>query len=135
MPSFLSAALRSALSLALAAATLVGVNLAGAWLSDAVFALPGGGGARLAVDLLWLCAAAVASAWLLAVAAPAAATLHVCALFAACTALAGWWTATAWPDFPHWFSLGLLAGLPLSAWAGWWLGHGRRPRAGAHGSR
>ena len=135
MPSFLSAALRSALSLALAVATLVGVNLAGAWLSDAVFALPGGGSGRLAVDLLWLCAAAVASAWLLAMAAPVAATLHVGTLFAACTLLAGWWAATAWRDFPHWFSLGLLAGLPLSAWAGWWLAHGRRKRAGARGLR
>lgn len=48
MQSFLSAVLRSALSLALAVATLVGVNLAGAWLSDAVFALPGGGCARRA---------------------------------------------------------------------------------------
>lgn len=130
MPSFLSAVLRSALSLALAVATLVGVNLAGAWLSDAVFALPGGGSARLAVDLLWLCAAAFASAWLLAATAPLAAALHVSVLFTACTLLAGGWAAALGADFPRWFSLGVLAGLPLSAWAGCRLGHGRRRRAG-----
>lgn len=115
---------RSALATMLALAALVLVNLAGARVSDAIPALAGD--ARLAADLAWLWLGGLAAAWLAAALAPVAKGLHLLVLFAAVGVVAIRWALGAWGDFPAWFTIGVLAGLPLQAGAGAWLERTRR---------
>src|SRR5690606_20155798 len=115
---------RSALATMLALAALVLVNLAGARVSDAIPALAGD--ARLAADLAWRWLGGLAAAWLAAALAPVAKGLHVLVLFAAVGVVAIRWALGAWGDFPAWFTIGVLAGLPLQAGAGAWLERTRR---------
>lgn len=117
--------LRSALALAAATVALVLVNAGGSRVSGAIPAFAAGD-ARLAADLAWLWLGGLAAAWLAAALAPVAKGLHVLVLFAAVGVVAIRWALGAWGDFPAWFTIGVLAGLPLQAGAGAWLERTRR---------
>lgn len=117
--------LRSALALAAATVALVLVNAGGSRVSGAIPAFAAGD-ARLAADLAWLWLGGIAAAWAAAALAPAARGRHVLAFFAALGVGALWWMLDAGDDFPAWFSIGALAGLPLQGLAGARLGRERR---------
>src|SRR5690606_30747648 len=103
------------------------VNLAGAWLSETVFALPPGGNLRLAVDLSWVFMAGFVGAWLMVRMAAVAKTAHALGLFAIYLAADLQGAITMGGDFPRWFVIGFIGLLPLQVWLGWWLawGHSR----------
>ncbi|TWT19268.1 hypothetical protein FQY83_13000 [Luteimonas marina] len=117
--------LRSLLALVLAIAAIPAVNLAGSWLSSHVFGLGPGGTLRLAVDLSWMFVAGFAGAWLMVKTAAIARAAHAWALFAIYLVAAMYAAITMRDDFPHWFTLGLLASIPAQVWLGWWLARGR----------
>lgn len=123
-------ALRSVLAVGLAIVAIPVVNLAGAWLSDHGFGLPGGGTLRLAVDLFWVFMAGCVGTWCLVRVAAVAKTAHAWALFALYLAIDVIGVVDGWHDFPRWFSLGILLLLPAQVWLGWWLAWGRTRERG-----
>jgi hypothetical protein len=111
-------ALRSLLAMASALAVLLLVNLAGGALADRTGS-PAAGEARLAWDLGWFFVAGSLAAWTVAKLAPRAPRLHVAAFFALVTGVLA--VVRLGDDWPHWFSAGILIGLPLQAGlGGWW---------------
>src|SRR5690606_42037581 len=90
-------------------------------------AVPGRAGAgRLAAELVGQSLGGLAAAGPAAALALVAKGLHVLVLFAAVGVVAIRWALGAWGDFPAWFTIGVLAGLPLQAGAGAWLERTRR---------
>ena len=132
MPRGLAVFLRSLLALVLAIAAIPAVNLAGAWLSEHAFGLPPGGTLRLAVDLFWVFMAGFTGAWLMVKTAAIGKTAHAWVLFAIYLAADLHGAITMWNEFPRWFTIGLLALLPLQVWLGWWLAWGRKAARAAH---
>lgn len=120
MPNRTIIVLRSALGLVLAIAAIPVVNLAGGELAG-VLALPRGGDARLAYDLLWVFLAGVVGSVLMVGVAAVSKTAHAWAIFVLYLGLDLYVTVMAWDDFPRWFTLGCLLTLPLQVWLGWWL--------------
>ncbi|MDH5835021.1 hypothetical protein [Luteimonas kalidii] len=128
-PSRWTIAARSLAAIALAVVSIPTVNLVGGWLSEAV-GLPRGGTLRLAVDLAWVFAAGTTGAFVGVAAAAVARRAHAWAFFATYLTAALYAAITMGADFPSWFTLGLLASLPLQVWLGWRLAAGfdrRRP--------
>ena len=129
-PSRWIIAARSLAAIALAVVAIPAVNLAGGWLSEAA-GLPRGGALRLAADLGWVIVAGTLGAWAGVRAAAVAKRAHAWAIFALYLAADVSAVVTMGNDFPRWFTVGVLAALPLQVWLGWWLAAGRGRRSAA----
>jgi len=118
-------ALRTLLAFASAFVAIYAVNLAGSVLAG-LSGLAGGGGPRLAWDLLWVFLAGVAATWSLVTLAPVAPRIHAAVFFVLTLAVDGWAVVEMGRDWPAWFGAGILLTLPLQVWLGAWLALRRR---------
>jgi hypothetical protein len=122
-----SVALRSLLTMGLAFAVVVLVNLGGGALADTT-GFPKGGEARLAWDLGWVFIAGVFAAWLVVKLAPCAPRVHAVVFFALMLVVAAVAVFQLGGDWPRWFSVGILLAVPLQVGlgAGWALRERKR---------